>query len=79
MSDAVVAHEEYVKGALHRGRCDRLHVLQAGLAETGLSLRRVSAAHRRALIGIGVTLFFPGLTRRIGKGLSEAEGLHADT
>jgi amino acid transporter len=32
-----------------------------------------------ALIGIAVTLFFPGLTRRIGKGLSEAEGLHADT
>jgi len=32
-----------------------------------------------ALIGIGVTLFFPALTRRIGRGLSEAEGLHADT
>jgi len=32
-----------------------------------------------ALVGIGVTLLFPTLTRRIGKGLSEAEGLHADT
>jgi amino acid transporter len=32
-----------------------------------------------ALIGIAVTLLFPALTRRIGKGLSEAEGLHADT
>jgi amino acid transporter len=32
-----------------------------------------------ALVGIAVTLFFPALTRRIGKGLSEAEGLHADT
>jgi amino acid transporter len=32
-----------------------------------------------ALVGIAVTLLFPALTRRIGKGLSEAEGLHADT
>jgi amino acid transporter len=32
-----------------------------------------------AAVGIAVTLFFPALTRRIGKGLSEAEGLHADT
>jgi hypothetical protein len=32
-----------------------------------------------ALVGIAVTLFFPALTRRIGKGFSEAEGLQADT
>jgi amino acid transporter len=31
-----------------------------------------------ALAGILVTLAFPGLTRRIGKGLSEAEGLAGD-
>jgi hypothetical protein len=26
-------------------------------------------------LGIGITLFFPGLTRRIGRNLSEAEGI----
>ena len=31
-----------------------------------------------AAVGIAVVLFFPGLTRKIGKGLSEAEGIVGD-
>jgi amino acid transporter len=29
------------------------------------------------LLGIGITLFYPGLARRVGIGLSEAEGIKA--
>jgi hypothetical protein len=32
-----------------------------------------------AVAGAAITLLFPALTRRIGKGLSEAEGLTAET
>jgi hypothetical protein len=31
------------------------------------------------LFGLAITIVFPQLTRRIGRGLSEAEGLRADT
>ena len=64
-----------------RDRGDRLHVLQAGLAEAGVPVRPVPAHHRRlgAWSGAAITLVFPALTRRIGQGFSEAEGLNADT